>query len=337
MVRMTSSADFLGNLGCGIDRNAAAVVADGDAAVGVQLELDAAGMPGHRLVHGVVEHLGDEVMQGALVGAADIHAGAAPHRLQPFQDLDVLGGIAAARPLRARLSNRSAHRLRALWRIFGSIRACDLCGPRCARMRLLTTGSPPRKWSNLAGSQHPAGTGARGDSIERGRETDTTAAARARAARHRHAGRRQSERRHLRRLAVVADGSGRRRHGGAARQGRVATVAITGMTFHCPVFIGDEVSCYAEIVKVGRTSITITIESWARRRQRRRARQGDRGTLHLCRDRRRAQEAPGAAELRSAAGRIAPSLPSAGNLSYFLGTIWPRISPPLLAAVWILT
>ncbi len=48
-------------------------------------------------------------------------------------------------------------------------------------------------------------------------------------------------------------------------QGRVATVAITGMTFHLPVFIGDEVSCYAEVQRVGRTSIAIHIESWARR------------------------------------------------------------------------
>ena len=48
-------------------------------------------------------------------------------------------------------------------------------------------------------------------------------------------------------------------------KGRVVTVAITGMTFHRPVFIGDEVTCYGEIVKIGRTSITIKIESWARR------------------------------------------------------------------------
>lgn len=52
---------------------------------------------------------------------------------------------------------------------------------------------------------------------------------------------------------------------GRHAKGRVATVAITGMTFHLPVFVGDEVSCYAEIVKTGRTSITIKIESWARR------------------------------------------------------------------------
>jgi acyl-CoA thioesterase YciA len=48
-------------------------------------------------------------------------------------------------------------------------------------------------------------------------------------------------------------------------QGRVATVAITAMTFHLPVFVGDEVSCYAEIVKTGRSSVTFKVESWARR------------------------------------------------------------------------
>src|SRR6516165_8814235 len=48
-------------------------------------------------------------------------------------------------------------------------------------------------------------------------------------------------------------------------KGRVVTVAITAMTFHRPVFVGDEVSCYAEIVKTGTTSITVKVESWARR------------------------------------------------------------------------
>jgi acyl-CoA thioesterase YciA len=53
----------------------------------------------------------------------------------------------------------------------------------------------------------------------------------------------------------------------ASRQanGRVATVAITAMTFHRPVFVGDEVSCYAEIVKTGRTSTTVKIQAFARR------------------------------------------------------------------------
>lgn len=47
--------------------------------------------------------------------------------------------------------------------------------------------------------------------------------------------------------------------------GRVATVAVTSMTFHKPVFIGDELSCYVNIEKVGRTSIAVKIESWVRR------------------------------------------------------------------------
>ncbi|MEQ8248517.1 MAG: acyl-CoA thioesterase [Alphaproteobacteria bacterium] len=48
--------------------------------------------------------------------------------------------------------------------------------------------------------------------------------------------------------------------------GRTATVAIEAMTFHKPVFIGDLVSCYAEVVKTGRTSITIKIDTFAMRR-----------------------------------------------------------------------
>lgn len=48
-------------------------------------------------------------------------------------------------------------------------------------------------------------------------------------------------------------------------KGRVVTVAITAITFDRPVFIGDEVSCYAEIVKVGRSSMTVQIQAIARR------------------------------------------------------------------------
>ena len=47
--------------------------------------------------------------------------------------------------------------------------------------------------------------------------------------------------------------------------GRTVTVAITAMVFHRPVCVGDEVSCYASVSKTGNTSMTIKIESWARR------------------------------------------------------------------------
>ena len=48
-------------------------------------------------------------------------------------------------------------------------------------------------------------------------------------------------------------------------RGRVVTVSIASMTFTAPVFVGDLVSVYAEIAAVGRTSIQVDMESWARR------------------------------------------------------------------------
>ncbi|MES2212260.1 MAG: acyl-CoA thioesterase [Pseudomonadota bacterium] len=47
---------------------------------------------------------------------------------------------------------------------------------------------------------------------------------------------------------------------------RVATVAIDGMVFLKPVKVGDLVSCYAELTRQGRTSMTIYIEAWAESR-----------------------------------------------------------------------
>lgn len=58
--------------------------------------------------------------------------------------------------------------------------------------------------------------------------------------------------------------------GGAAYEfvgDRVVTVGIEAMTFHQPVFIGDEVSVYTEITRSGRTSVTVKIDCWARRRK----------------------------------------------------------------------
>jgi acyl-CoA thioesterase YciA len=47
---------------------------------------------------------------------------------------------------------------------------------------------------------------------------------------------------------------------------RVATIGIEAMSFQKPVYIGDEVSCYCKVERIGRTSITIQVESWARAR-----------------------------------------------------------------------
>ena len=52
-----------------------------------------------------------------------------------------------------------------------------------------------------------------------------------------------------------------------AAAGRVATVALTGMTFHKPVSVGDEISCYCRTERVGTTSVTVRVEAWVRPRQ----------------------------------------------------------------------
>jgi acyl-CoA thioesterase YciA len=48
-------------------------------------------------------------------------------------------------------------------------------------------------------------------------------------------------------------------------KGRVATAAVDAMSFHAPVYVGDLVSCYVEVVRIGRTSLTVQVEAWARR------------------------------------------------------------------------
>ena len=65
-------------------------------------------------------------------------------------------------------------------------------------------------------------------------------------------------------LAVMDNGAGLT----AARRsrGRAVTVAIDAMVFHAPVKVGDEVSVYTHIDKVGRTSMTIAVEAWRRHR-----------------------------------------------------------------------
>ncbi len=45
-------------------------------------------------------------------------------------------------------------------------------------------------------------------------------------------------------------------------KGRVATVAVDGMTFHRPVSVGDVVSCFAKVIRVGRTSLTVQVDTF---------------------------------------------------------------------------
>ena len=91
-----------------INRHAAAIVRDREIAIRGERHIDPRGVAGHRLVHGIVQHFGEEVVQRLLVRAANIHAGAAAHGLQPLQHLDVGSGIAL-------LAARFGGRLLGLW------------------------------------------------------------------------------------------------------------------------------------------------------------------------------------------------------------------------------
>lgn len=46
---------------------------------------------------------------------------------------------------------------------------------------------------------------------------------------------------------------------------RMTTVAIDKMVFISPVYVGDVVSCYAKVIKKGRTSVGINVEVWVDR------------------------------------------------------------------------
>ena len=68
-------------------RDAAAVVGDLDAAVLEQPHVDLGGEAGHRLVDGVVDDLPHQVVQAALAGGADVHAGTFANGLEPLEIL----------------------------------------------------------------------------------------------------------------------------------------------------------------------------------------------------------------------------------------------------------
>jgi acyl-CoA thioesterase YciA len=48
-------------------------------------------------------------------------------------------------------------------------------------------------------------------------------------------------------------------------RGRVVTVAVNSFEFHQPVFVGDLISCYAEVVRIGRSSLSVKVEVYAER------------------------------------------------------------------------
>ncbi|MBI3283495.1 MAG: acyl-CoA thioesterase [Burkholderiales bacterium] len=47
--------------------------------------------------------------------------------------------------------------------------------------------------------------------------------------------------------------------------GRIATIAVNSFLFKQPVFVGDLLSFYAEVTRVGKTSLTVSVEVYAER------------------------------------------------------------------------
>ncbi|HTW72550.1 MAG TPA: acyl-CoA thioesterase [Acetobacteraceae bacterium] len=53
---------------------------------------------------------------------------------------------------------------------------------------------------------------------------------------------------------------------GTRAKGRVATAAVSNLSFIQPVKVGDVVCVYTDIVRTGRTSVTLAVEAWVLRR-----------------------------------------------------------------------
>ena len=72
-----------------VGRNAAAIVGHRAGTIGVERHRHTVGMAGERFVDRVVDHFVDHVMQArAVIGIADVHAGALAHRIKALQNLD---------------------------------------------------------------------------------------------------------------------------------------------------------------------------------------------------------------------------------------------------------
>ena len=76
-----------------VNRNAAAIIGNGDAVVLMNHHVDIRAVACQRLIYGIVHHLVDKVMESPFRGAADVHARTLPDCLQPFQNLNLLGTV----------------------------------------------------------------------------------------------------------------------------------------------------------------------------------------------------------------------------------------------------
>jgi hypothetical protein len=71
-----------------VDRDAATIVDDADTAIGEERDRDAGGVARERLVDGVVDDLVHEVVESALAGGTDVHAGPLADGIEALQNGD---------------------------------------------------------------------------------------------------------------------------------------------------------------------------------------------------------------------------------------------------------
>src|SRR6266704_4354700 len=71
-----------------IDWNSAAIIADGAGAIDVNSHFDVLTVASQMLVDRIVEHLKNAVVQPALIGVADVHAGPFANSFETFQFID---------------------------------------------------------------------------------------------------------------------------------------------------------------------------------------------------------------------------------------------------------
>ena len=76
-----------------VNRNAAAIIGNGDAVVLMNHHVDIRAVACQRLIYGIVHYLINKMMQSTLRCAANIHARTLPDCLQPFQNLNLLGTV----------------------------------------------------------------------------------------------------------------------------------------------------------------------------------------------------------------------------------------------------
>ena len=78
-----------------VDRHAAPIVEHAQIAALLERDFDEGGVAGDRFIHRIVDHFGEEVMQGVCVSPAHVHPRPPADGLEPLEHFDRGGGVVA--------------------------------------------------------------------------------------------------------------------------------------------------------------------------------------------------------------------------------------------------